>query len=108
MTTFPLERYHFDLALIEFRDALDLRYLQTPPSLPSRCDGCGESFTLQHGLDCPKGGLIIRRHNEMRDRLHDKAALVWSQVIREPVVQEGDPASNDPGLRLDLEIRGVW
>ena len=36
------------------------------------------------------------------------AALVWPQVIREPVVQEGDPASDDPGLRLDLGIRGVW
>ena len=36
------------------------------------------------------------------------AALVWPQVIREPVVREGDPASDDPGLRLDLGIRGVW
>ena len=36
------------------------------------------------------------------------AALVWPQVIREPVVREGDPASDDPGLRLDLRIRGVW
>ena len=36
------------------------------------------------------------------------AALVWPQVIREPVVQEGDPGSDNPGLRLDLRIRGVW
>ena len=36
------------------------------------------------------------------------AAMVWPQVIREPVVREGDPASDDPGLCLDLEIRGVW
>ena len=67
-----------------------------------------ESFTLQHGLDCPKGGLIIWRYNEIRDYLGDMAALVWPQVIREPVVREGDPASGDPGLRLDLGIRGVW
>ena len=107
MTTFPLECYHFDLAPIEFRDALALRYLWTPPGLPSRCDGCGESFSLQHGLDCPKGGLIIRRHNEIRDCLGDMAALVWPQVIREPVVQEDDPASGDLGLCLDLGIRGV-
>ena len=33
------------------------------------------------------------------------AALVWPQVIREPVVREGDPASDDPGLCLNL---GVW
>ena len=86
LTTFPLECYHFDLAPIEFRDALALRYLRTPPGLPSRCDGCGESFSLQHGLDCPKGGLIIRRHNKIRDCLGDMAAQVWPQVIREPVV----------------------
>ena len=24
------------------------------------------------------------------------------------MVREGDPASDDPGLRLDLGIRGVW
>ena len=58
LITIPLERYHFDLASIEFRDALALRYLRTPSGLPSRCDGCGESFTLQHGLDCPKGGIM--------------------------------------------------
>ena len=108
LTTFPLERNHFDLAPIEFRDALALRYLRTPPGLPSRCDGCGESFTLQHGLDCPKGGLIIRRHNEIRDCLGDMAALVWPQVIREPVLREDDPASGDPGLCLVLGIQGVW
>ena len=68
LTTFPLEHY-FDLAPIEFRDALTLRYLRMPL-----------------GLDCPKGGLIIRRHNEIMDCLGDMAALVWPQVIREPVV----------------------
>ena len=73
-----------------------------PPGLLSWCNSCEESFTLQHGLDCPKSGLIIRRHNEIRDCLGDMAALVWLQVIREPVVQEGDPASDDPGLHLDL------
>ena len=83
LTTIPLEHYNFDLAPIEFRDTLALRYLWTPPGLPSWCDGCGESFTLQHGLDFPKGGLII---NEIRDCLGDMAALVWPQVIREPVV----------------------
>ena len=36
------------------------------------------------------------------------AALVCPQVIRKPVVWEGDPASVDPGLHLDLGIRGVW
>ena len=96
------------MSTIEFRNALALRYLWTPPGLPSWFDGYGESFTLQHGLDCPKGGLIIRRHNEIRNYLGDMAALVWPQVIREPVGLEDDPASDDPGLHLGLGIRGVW
>ena len=108
MTNFPLERYHFDLAPTEFRDTLALRYLRTPPGLPSRCDGCGESFSLQHGFDCPKGGLIIRQHNKIRDCLGDMAGMVWPQVIKEPIVKEGDPTMYDPGLRLDLGIHGVW
>ena len=78
-----------------------------PPGLPSQCDGYGESFTLQHGLGCPKGDLIIRRHNEIRDCLDDLAALVWPQAIRKPVVSEGDPALNDPDLHLDLGTWGV-
>ena len=63
---------------------------------------------MQYGLDCPKSGLIIRRHNEIRNCLGDMAALVWTQVVREPVVQEDDPASGDPSLHIDLGIRGVW
>ena len=72
-----------------------LRYLRTPPGLPTQCDGCEDGCILQHGLDCPKGGLIIRRHSEIRDCLGDMAALVWPRVIREAVVREGDPASDD-------------
>ena len=34
--------------------------------------------------------------------------MVWPQVIKEPTVKEHDPAMNDPGLHLDLGIRGVW
>ena len=52
-----------------------------PPGLPSWCDGCGESFTLQHGLDCPKSGLIIRRHNEIRDCLGDTVVLFWPRLL---------------------------
>ena len=53
----------------EFRDALRLRYNLTPLNLPSNCDGCAATFTVDHALSCMKGGLIILRHNEMRNEL---------------------------------------
>ena len=59
LTTIPLERYHFDLAPIEFRDALALRYLRTPPGLPSRCDGCGESWCDGCGESLPCSMVLI-------------------------------------------------
>ena len=59
-------------------------------------------------MDCKKGGLVIQRHNEVRDCLGDISSEVWPSVIKEPIVRETDPSSNDVGLRLDLGVRGVW
>ena len=56
--------------------------------MPAICDGCGESFTLSHALDCRRGGLVTQCHNEVRDALGDIAALAFKEVIREPVVHE--------------------
>ena len=38
----------------------------------------------------------------------DISSEVWPSVIKEPIVREADPSSNDVGLRLDLGVRGVW
>ena len=48
--------------------------MRDPTDLPSKCDGCGASLTLQHALDCKVGGLVIQRHNEIRDCIGDIAA----------------------------------
>ena len=44
----------------------------------------------------------------MRDCLRDISSEVWPSVIKELIVREADPSSNDVGLRLDLGVRGVW
>ena len=49
----------------EWRDAFCLRYARVPPDFPIKCDGCGGKFSVDHALDCKKGGLVISRHNEM-------------------------------------------
>ena len=82
----PLERYHFDLSPNEFWDGLAICYLPHSANLPACCDGCGADFTLQHGMDCKKGGLVIQRHSEVRDCLGDISSEVWPAVMKEPIL----------------------
>ena len=108
LTVLPVSHYHFDLSPSEFRDALAIRYHQPLTKLPADCDGCGREFTLQHALDCRKGGLIIQRHNEVRDSLSDLASIAFRDVIREPIVRDADPVRGLPALVADLGVRGLW
>ena len=57
-------------------------------------------------LTCKKGGVIIQRHNEVRDTIGDLATLVCSQVVSEPVVR--DASENSEALIADLGVRRVW
>ena len=54
---------------------------------------------------CKKGGLIVQRHNEIRDAVGDLAALLCGQVKREPIVSDD---GDDGTLIADLGVRGVW
>ena len=56
----------FDLNKREFRDAVRLRYDWPIPDNPSVCV-CGSMFTVDHAMICQRGGLVIQRHNEIRD-----------------------------------------
>ena len=107
LSVIPLERDQFDLSPQEFCDALALRYRKPMLNLPGNCDGCGATFTVDHGLDCHFGGLVTRRHNEVRDAFGDLASLVWSSVHREPVVWEVSDDGHG-ALIADLAVRGVW
>ena len=53
------------------------------------------SLTLQQTLYCKDGGLVIQRHNEIRDCFGDIAAQVWTQVVREPIVREAETQVGD-------------
>ena len=106
LNVLPVVRHNFDLSAVEFRDALAIRYRKPLLNIPSDCDGCGATLSLSHALSCRKGGLVIQRHNEIRDAFGDLAALAWSQVKKEPIVKE--PSSSNPALIADLAVRGVW
>ena len=106
LSVMPIARDNYDLTAQEFRDALAVRYKKPLLSIPPHCDGCGAPSSLDHFLICKKGGLIVQRHNEIRDAVGDLAALLWGQVKREPVV--ADDCTDGETLIADLGVRGVW
>ena len=108
LTSLPLMNDNFDLSATEFRDAPCVRYRKPLKRSFSRCDGCQQDFDLQHALSCKKGGLVILRHNEIRDAVGDLASILWKDVKREPVVKEPDVENGTPALSADLSAHGVW
>ena len=72
----------------EYRDSLYLRYSLTPPDLPDVCDGCGQKFSVGHGLQCKTGGLVIIRHDKVKGELEHltSQALTPSAVCDEPLI----------------------
>jgi hypothetical protein len=78
-----------ELSAQEFRDALFLSYGRSPGDLPSHCDGCGQKFTIQHALECKKGGkVILLRHNELRDEIGNLAANAF--ICGKPIRSRAD------------------
>ena len=106
LNTLPIQKDHFDLSATEFRDTLCIRYLKPLLNIHPHCDGCGEPFSTSHALDCRKGGLIVQRHNEIRDVIIELSSQIWSQTIKEPVID--DSPDSDRNLKADIGIRGVW
>ena len=100
LTVIPMAYHHFDLSATEFRDSLALRYHPPLLRLPALCDGCGSQFSTGHVLDCRKGGLVIQRHNEIRDALGDLASIAYKEVVREPVVREPNDREKVPAWLL--------
>jgi hypothetical protein len=118
-----------ELSSQEFRDNLLIRYGRTPGDLPTQCDGCKAKFTLQHALECKKGGLIHMRHNEIVGELMEWTAKAMSNsaVRVEPLIKMDSNADTDKaelpttcdnnppemipakdGLRGDILVRGLF
>ena len=77
-------------------------------NLPPSCDGCGQLFTTSLALDCRKGGLVVQRHDEIRDTIYDLTSLVFNQVTREPTIQDrsDDPHKKHWSQILKLVVSG--
>jgi hypothetical protein len=93
-----------ELSKTEFRDALLLRYSRSPVDLQSLCDGCGKAFSVRHGLGCHTGGLVIGRHDDIRDELVNLASRAFkpSAVRDEPLINPCRPAEPLPVMEASV------
>ena len=114
LTTLLLEEYGLALHESAFQDALALRYGWLLLCTPTHC-ACGSSFSVDHALSCPKGGLPSIRHNEIRDLTAKLLTEVCSQVATEPELQLVSPeefslstANTQDGARLNIVMNGFW
>ena len=82
-------------------------------SLPTLCV-CGDSFNLQHVLSCPKGGLVITRHNKLRNLTGEILGEVCKNVgikpLLTPLTGEKLPKSTNTSsqARADVSARRLW
>ena len=82
-------------------------------NLPTLCV-CGDSFNLQYALSCPKGGLVITRHNELKNLTAEILGKVCKNVFIEPLLTpltgeefpKSSNTSNQAGA--DVSSRGLW
>ena len=112
LTALPLEEHCFTLHKSAFRDAMALRYGWVPSQIPSSCV-CGQSFTVQHALSCPKGGFPSIRHNELRDLTASLLKKTCHGVATEPSLQpitsetfRMASVNKQDGARLDIVANG--
>ena len=118
LTTMPNTLNGTELAADEFRDNLRLRFGLTPASLPHRCEGCGQRFSVEHAMSCKVGGMVLQRHNDLAAEWHHLCAqaLMPSAVTDEPFIHNSrdvrragaNRAEPLPELRGDVAAHGFW
>ena len=88
-----------------------LHYNKPLRGLPSKCP-CGQTFGVNHSLNCKRVGFVIICHNNIRDLEANLLRKIHNDVETEPPLQ----AVNDEliiGLtciesKPDKRARGVW
>ena len=113
ITTLPIAERGFALHKGAFRDAICLRYGWRPSCLAAECV-CGNIFTVDHALSCPRGGFPSWRHNE-RDLTAQLLSETCPNVSIEPDLQPltGETltyltSNAEDGARLDIRAEGFW
>jgi hypothetical protein len=108
-----------ELSREEFQDNLAIRYGLRPRGLPDRCDGCNEPFSVEHGLNCKKGGFVGQRHDDVCEELAHlcSMALTAARISSEPEIfygrgltaaQRGTSEVLGDEARGDVGAHGFW
>ena len=120
------------LSANEWRDNTRIRFNLEPLDMPRRCDGCGECMTVEHALQCKRGGLVSIRHDDLgsewrwltscatsharvsrEPRIHSSASRTERDVAaaenRAPVTTPTPQSTPDPDeKRADVGVHGFW
>ena len=130
MTVQPYRVNGTELGSQEWCDALFLQYGLETPDIPKYCDSCNAKFTICHTLDCKRGGLVMARHNELRDgvvdlvgraftpsHVHDDTLIFAGYAVKRlkdnpagtsgSTYQEGAPTPEDTEQKGALLIRDL-
>jgi len=114
LTVIPVKRYGFFLEKQAFWDAIRIRYNVPMERIPITCV-CNNPFDLQHALSCPKGGMVIARHNELRNLTAEILSEICTNVVIEPTLTQltGETfsyatANTSNEARADVSARGFW
>ena len=99
------------LSATEFRDFLCTCYNVSPLNTHSHCNGCGTEFGATHTLICSSGGLVIARHNKIRDKILylSRQDFTSASVHAKPLINQGHTISNQEirkGSDKEKEMRG--
>ena len=114
LTVKPIQRNGFFLEKQAFWDALRIRYAIPLERLPTTCV-CGVPFDVQHSFSCPKGGLTIHRHNEIRDITSEILKEVCPNVVTEPMLTpltgeqlQYATSKKADNARADVSAKDFW
>ena len=110
----PIQEYGFAIHKGDFRDAICLRYGWQPGLLPSSCV-CGQSFTVEHAMNCHCGGFPSICHKELRDIPVSLLTELCHAVGTEPCLQplsgkqpKYKTANDADQARLDVLAEDFW
>ena len=114
LTTLPIKEQEYVLNKQIFWDLLSIRYGCRLKRIPSQC-ACGNTFNLQHALQCPKGGFMTLRHTHSQNTTANFLTEAYKDVRVEPQLQPlsskkfSEKTSNKSDqARVGISARGFW